>query len=100
MLYRLCILSAQNVHIRFQFDSVTAVSYIQGMDGMTSSDMNTSATNIWHWCLQRNIFVSGVHIAGVDIVTADYIIFIVYSIVTAAITYSIHFSDSNKWRFW
>jgi hypothetical protein len=72
-----------NIHIQFQCDSVTAVTYIQDMGGMASLDLDKLASDIWHWCLPKNIFISAVHIAGIDNTIADF--------------YSRQFSDSTEW---
>ena len=72
------------VHIQFQSDSVTAVTYIQDMGGMASLDLDILARKIWQWCLKKDIFISAKHIAGVDNDVADF--------------YSRHFSDASEWR--
>ena len=41
------------------------------MGGMASIKLDTLAANIWHWCLEKNIFISAIHIAGVDNFVAD-----------------------------
>lgn len=73
-----------DTHIEFQCDNVTAVKYVNDMGGMTSLELDVLSGNIWQWCLQRNIYISAIHIAGTDNKTADY--------------YSRNFSDSTEWR--
>ena len=51
------------VHIRFQLDNSTAVTYINQMGGMKS--LACVARKIWDWCVSRDIWVSAVHIAGI-----------------------------------
>ena len=75
--------SVKDQHIEFQCDNVSAVKYINDMGGMTSSDMDSLTYNIWNWCIQRNIYISAVHISGFSNVRADYL--------------SRHFSDSTEW---
>ena len=75
--------SIKNQHIEFQCDNVSAVKYINDMGGMTSLDMDSLACNIWNWCIQRNIYISAVHISGFSNAHANYL--------------SRHFSDSTEW---
>ena len=75
--------SIKNQHIEFQCDNVSAVKYINDMGGMTPLDMDSLACNILNWCIQRNIYISAVHISGFSNVHADYL--------------SRHFSDSTEW---
>lgn len=51
------------------------------MGSMASLELDRLAAHIWHWCLEKNIFISAVDI--VDHVVADF--------------YSRHFSDSTEW---
>ena len=78
-LYKDC----QNTHIEFQSDNVSAVSYVNDFGGMTSELMDGLARLIWQWCLDRQIFLSAVHIPGTENVVADF--------------YSRNFSDSTEW---
>ena len=73
----------RNKHIEIQCDNVSAVKYIRDLGGITSPDMDYLASEIWHWCLSRNIFISAVHIAGASNLRADFL--------------SRHFSDSTEW---
>ena len=72
----------KNVHIEFQSDNISAIKYINDMGGMTSKSMDSLAKDIWLWCLDREIFISAVHIPGIHN-TADF--------------YSRNFSDSTEW---
>lgn len=64
--------SACDVHIEIQCDNVAAVTYLNEMGGMASLDMDRLATDIWDWCLERNIFVSAIYIPGKLNVHADF----------------------------
>jgi len=75
--------NCSNRHIEIQSDNVTAIKYVNDMGGMTCKIMDNLAKKIWNWCIERHIFVSAIHIAGVDNVDADY--------------YSRNFSDSSEW---
>ena len=70
-------------HIEVQCDNVSAVKYIRDLGGITSPDMDCLASDIWHWCLSRKIYISAVHIAGVSNIRADFL--------------SRNFSDSTEW---
>ena len=61
----------QNSHILLQLDNTTAVSYIRNMGGTNSLLCNQVASQIWHWSIERNIWLSATHIAGVENVVAD-----------------------------
>ena len=59
------------LHIQIQLDNSTAVAYINNMGGTKSSKLNALASEIWAWCILRNIWISAVHIAGKTNVEAD-----------------------------
>ena len=61
----------QNCHILLQIDNVTAVSYIRNMGGTHSNLLNKIAKDIWFWCIERKIWLSATHIAGVTNEVAD-----------------------------
>lgn len=73
----------ENVHIQLSSDSMTCVSFITAMGGMASKPLDDLTKQIWDWCLERNIYISAVHVAGKANVTADF--------------YSRNFSDSTEW---
>ena len=54
------------IHIEVQSDNVAAVTYINDMGGMCSLPLDCLAKDIWNWCLERNIVLTAVHIAGVS----------------------------------
>ena len=58
-------------HILVQCDNTTTVSYINAMGGIKSIPCNDMATIIWEWCIQRNIWLSAIHIPGSDNIQAD-----------------------------
>lgn len=61
----------RNTHVRLMIDNSTAVCYINAFGGTKSQTCNDLAKQIWDWCIERNIWVSAAHIAGVDNVEAD-----------------------------
>jgi len=72
-----------NIHICIRSDNSTAVSYISNQGGSIVSLLKETQ-EIWLWCNSRNIFISSVHIAGKNNITADYM--------------SRNFSDSTEWK--
>ena len=61
----------QNLHIRLQMNSTTAVAYINRMGGTHSSTLSNMACSLWQWCLQRGITLSAEHLPGIHNITAD-----------------------------
>ena len=59
------------VHIKFELDNMTAVSYINHMGGCRSSACDTVARKIWAWCISHNIWVTANYIPGPSNVVAD-----------------------------
>ena len=53
-----------NIHVKIMMDSTTAVSYVNNMGGIASLKLDKLAKNIWLWCKQRNIWLTGGHIPG------------------------------------
>ena len=47
-------------------DNTTTVSSINNMGSSQSQDLNNLAKEIWHWCVERDTWVSCAHVAGVD----------------------------------
>ena len=62
---------SQNLHIRLQMDSTTAVAYVNRMGGTHSSTLSNMACSLWQWCLQRGITLSAEHLPGIHNQTAD-----------------------------
>ena len=61
----------KNVHLRAEVDNSTAVCYVNAMGGVRSPKCNQWAKQIWRWCIERDIWLSAAHIAGVKNVEAD-----------------------------
>jgi ribonuclease HI len=70
-------------HIRVQSDNTTAVAYINSMGGIKSESCNDMASQIWEWCITKQIWLSACHIPGAENVEAD--------------TASRQFKDSVEW---
>ena len=58
-------------HVKFMVDNMTALSDVNHMGTSSSEKRNDLAKEIWSWCAQRNIWLTAVHIPGVENVTAD-----------------------------
>ena len=71
-----------NTHIQIESDNVSAIKYMNDVGGMTCNVMDSIAKEIWEWCVKRNLFVSAVHVPGIEN-TADF--------------FSRNFSDSTEW---
>ena len=74
----------KDVHIQLQLDNTTAVAYLNKMGGTQSRPLNDLAYEIWQWCIERNIWLSAVHIPGKVNVEADKM--------------SRVFHDNNEWK--
>ena len=59
-----------NEHVRLLLDNKTAIKYISSKGGR-KEELNSLAKHIWEWCIQRNIWLSCFHIAGLSNVRAD-----------------------------
>ena len=62
-----------NTHIRIKTDSKTGACYINAKGGSKSLPCNEVARQIWHWCTDRNIYVSAEHVQGKLNAEADYL---------------------------
>ena len=55
-----------NGHIQLSLDNTTAVAHLNhqggGGGGIKSVQLSALATEMWHWCLERNILFSAVHV--------------------------------------
>lgn len=58
-------------HVKVMIDNVTALSDINHMGTSKSNIRNALTKSIWLWCCERNIWLTAVHIPGVDNVVAD-----------------------------
>ena len=63
--------SVSNSHVKVLTDNTTAVAYIRNMGGTRSIECNEMAREIWLWCKEKQIWLSVLHIPGVDNVLAD-----------------------------
>ena len=61
----------RDTHIRLRIDNTTAIAVINHMGTSHSANCNKLAKSIWDWCVTRNIWLSAIHIPGIENVTAD-----------------------------
>ena len=59
------------VHVQLKMDNTTAIAYVNHMGGIKARDCNALAIEIWEFCIERNIWLSAVHLPGVQNVIAD-----------------------------
>lgn len=52
-------------------DNTVAVTYMNKM-GVKIKTLNDLTRQIWHWCMENNIWVSACHVAGVENKEADF----------------------------
>ena len=62
----------KDTHVRVMSDNTTALAYIKHLGGVKSQECNKVAREIWKWAEDKNIWISGAHIPGVDNVLADH----------------------------
>ena len=61
-----------NILVRLLLDNTTAICYINNMGGSHSEICNNVTKQIWFWCIDRNIWLSAVHIPGKKNCFADF----------------------------
>jgi len=59
-----------NSHVRIYTDNTTSCSYINRYGGKFRS-LDDVARRLWMWCIERNIYLSASHIAGISNKHAD-----------------------------
>ena len=62
-----------NTHVRIKTDSSTCVCYLNARGGSKSEKCDILAKEIWSWCIDKNIFISAEHIAGILNTEADFL---------------------------
>ena len=61
----------KDAHVHLRMDNRTAVFYVNRMGGTRSPVMSRLATQLWQWCLERNISLTAEHLPGTDNYIAD-----------------------------
>ena len=61
----------RNGHVQLSLDNTTAVGYLNHQGGTKSVQLSALATEIRCWCLERNIYLSAIHIPGLKDLFAD-----------------------------
>ena len=68
---QLLVSNYRNGHIQLSLDNKTAVAYSNHQGGTKSVQVSVQDTEMWCWCLERNILLSAVHIPGLKNFFAD-----------------------------
>ena len=55
----------QHTDVRFQIDNTTAVVHVNAQGGK-KHELNEIARDMWNWAIERNLWLSAVHVPGVD----------------------------------
>ena len=74
----------QSIHIAIQSDNTCAIACVNNQGSITSVQLDKLASEIWDWCLARNIFISAYYLPGSQNIEADF--------------NSRNFSDTTEWR--
>jgi len=53
------------ISILLRIDNTTAVAYINNLGGTDSKELVMLTRDLWIWCLERNIYITAVHLPGV-----------------------------------
>ena len=75
---------ATKISILLRLDNITAISFINRMGGTHSITLSELATEIWNWCIERQIMIHAEHLPGVENIQADW--------------QSRHLTDSSDWK--
>ena len=65
------ITNRHDIHVRIMCDNTTAIAGIRKQGSTRTPEINGMARSLWLWALERNIWLSAVHIPGVENVEAD-----------------------------
>ena len=60
-----------DIHVRIMCDNTTAIAGIRKQGSTRTPEINRIARDLWLWALERNIWLSAVHIPGIENVEAD-----------------------------
>lgn len=52
------------LHVQVKTDNTCARSYVNAMGGIKSPECNDISKEIWHWCQERNIWITAEYIPG------------------------------------
>ena len=58
---QLLVPNCRNGHIQLSLDNTTAAACLNHQGGTKSVQLSALATEMWYWCLERNILLSAVH---------------------------------------
>ena len=60
-----------NLTIHLKKDSMSALTYINKIRGMISTQLNCLAKELWLWCMEKNVLLKAQYLAGVLNTIAD-----------------------------
>ena len=60
-----------DIHVRIMCDNTTAIAGIRKQGSTRTVEINRIARSLWLWALERRIWLSAVHIPGIENVEAD-----------------------------
>ena len=63
----------RNLQVHIQLDNTSAVAYINHKGGTHSPQLMKLTSNLWEWCLDRQIQVLATHLPGVCNIQADHL---------------------------
>ena len=58
-------------HICIHSDNSGAIAYVENLGGIRSKSLNNLAKELWLWCTAKCIYISAVHVSGVENFSAD-----------------------------
>ena len=62
----------RSIKILLRVDNITAIAFLNRMGGTASWALSNLATDIWKWCLERDILLHAEHLPGKENVRADW----------------------------
>ena len=65
-------------------DNITAITFLNKMEGNHSHSLSDLAKEVWNWCIRRRITIHAEHIPGSENIQADW--------------ESRHLTDSSNWK--
>ena len=66
-----CFKDLLSQNVRIHCDNTTAVAYVNKFGGCHNKQLNELSKELWFWCIDKNVNIMAVHIAGVENAIAD-----------------------------
>jgi len=74
----------QSISVLLRLDNITAINFLNRMGGTHSVILSDLASQVWDWCIKRNILIHAEHLLGVENIRVDW--------------ESRHIKDANNWK--